>query len=245
MAIDQIINQTLANIEGSGAFGKVNRRLKIHLDNLDNALKVVTAIGRQRTPLFRIDDFNRFAYVNMIKWLNADDTMQALDPDTKLPVKGRLNAGIYVAGATGTGKSWLLEIMAALCTVDNPTFSVGNKVFPLRWKCVRADEIADEFSETGSISRFKRMPSLAIQDLGSEPRESMYMGNRLSVIGNLIEFRGDRDDLITLISSNYPLGHEILEQAYGSRVASRLRSMCNYFEMKGNDRRITNSKPQR
>jgi hypothetical protein len=76
-----------------------------------------------------------------------------------------------------------------------------------------------------------------IQARGSEPRESLYMGNRLSVIGSLIESRGDRTDLLTLISSNYPLGHKALEELYGSRVVSRLAAMCNYFEIRGEDRR--------
>ncbi len=199
--------------------------------------EVVMAIGRARTPKFVLDAANTFAYDNFIKWVMGDPSMQALDPQTKKPIAGRLDAGIYVAGGTGTGKSWLLEIMSALCLVDNPLISIGDETRPLRWDNYRADFICDEFTASGTIDRFKQMVVLGIQDLGSEPRESLYMGNRLSVIGSLIESRGDRTDLLTLISSNYPLGHKALEELYGSRVVSRLAAMCNYFEIRGEDRR--------
>ena len=196
------------------------------------------AIGKRRNPAFIIDRENAFAYNNLIKWVMGDPTMQALDPATKGRVNGRLDAGIYVAGGTGTGKSWLLEIMSAFCLVDNPTIDLGDEYAPLRWDNVRADDICDEYARTGSIERFKRATVLGIQDLGSEPRECVYMGNRLQVITSLLEYRGDRDDKLTLITSNYPINHAALEDMYGSRVLSRLQAMCNYFEMRGADRRI-------
>lgn len=203
------------------------------------AKEVVMAIGRTRTPKFALDATNTFAYDNFIKWIMGDASMQALDPITKRPIEGRLDSGIYVAGGTGTGKSWLLEIMSAFCLVDNPKIIIGKETRPLRWENFRADFICDEYATNGTIDRFKQMAVLGIQDLGSEPRESLYMGNRLSVIGSLIECRGDRTDQLTLISSNYPLGHNALEELYGSRVVSRLSAMCNYFEIRGADRRKT------
>lgn len=53
----------------------------------------------------------------------------------------------------------------------------------------------------------------------------------------LIEYRGDKPDQLTLITSNLKLGGQKLLDRYGDRVASRLHEMCNYFEIKGKDRR--------
>jgi len=78
---------------------------------------------------------------------------------------------------------------------------------------------------------------MAFQDLGSEPMESLYMGNRLNVMRQILENRGDRTDVITLITSNLPINCQEFTSMYGDRVASRLLEMCNYFEIKGTDRR--------
>jgi len=78
---------------------------------------------------------------------------------------------------------------------------------------------------------------LGIQDLGQEPQESLYMGNRVDVVRQLIEYRGDRTDEITFITSNMKINGDVLMNRYGDRVASRLMEMCNYYEIKGKDRR--------
>ena len=85
------------------------------------------------------------------------------------------------------------------------------------------------------------MPIICIQDLGSEQMESLYMGNRENVIRRMIEYRGDRTDMLTLITSNLPMAHQKLEEKYGDRVVSRLNEMCNYLEIKGKDRRMLRS----
>lgn len=207
--------------------------------DLSKAREAVMAIGRSRTPRFALDATNTFAYDNLIKWVMGDPSMQCLDPETRQHRQGRLDAGIYIAGNTGTGKSWLLDIMSAFCLVDNPVVTLGDVTRPLRWRSFRADAICDEYAAKGSVDRYKSLAILGIQDFGSEPRETLYMGNRLQVLGSIIESRGDRTDLLTLITSNYPISHPDLEAIYGSRVVSRLQQMCNYFEIRGADRRKT------
>jgi DNA replication protein DnaC len=78
---------------------------------------------------------------------------------------------------------------------------------------------------------------LCVDDFGSEPTESAYMGNRLEVMRCIIENRGDRRDRLTHIISNLPPGSKQLKEKYGDRVQSRLFEMCNYFELRGQDRR--------
>ena len=206
------------------------------------ALDVVAQIGRAIVPGFVIDEANRWQYEQLIKWVHGDDTMQANNPVTGARVDGRLTAGIYIAGKTGTGKSLALNIMSLYCDIDNVQVEINGGGRCLRWLNTRVDDICDAYAQTGNVTEYKRMPVLCIQDLGAEQTETLYMGTRINVLAQILEARGDRNDLITLISSNLPLQPKpgtpnVLEQRYGDRVASRLREMCNYIRMGGNDRR--------
>lgn len=233
-SIEQILNA----INQRGMFAGFTRYQYLHYD-VAEALKIVEAIGKSRNPRFVIDDENRFTFENFIKWCHCDPTMQCLNPETKTVVPGRLKKGIYIAGNTGSGKSWCLEIMLAYCSAwgFKIQFASDNSPRNLWWKIARADAICDSFMESGNIQTFKKMPMLGIQDFGSEPQETLHMGNRVDVVGNLIEYRGDIPDEMTLITSNMSINGDNLKKRYGDRVSSRLIEMCNYFEIKGKDRR--------
>lgn len=233
-SIEQILNA----INQRGMFAGFTRYQYLHYD-VAEALKIVEAIGKSRNPRFVIDDENRFTFENFIKWCHCDPTMQCLNPETKAVVPGRLKKGIYIAGNTGSGKSWCLEIMLAYCSAwgFKIQFASDNSPRNLWWKIARADAICDSFMESGNIQTFKKMPMLGIQDFGSEPQETLYMGNRVDIVGNLIEYRGDIPDEMTLITSNMSINGDNLKKRYGDRVSSRLIEMCNYFEIKGKDRR--------
>lgn len=228
----------LEAVKRRGMFVGITRYQYLQYD-IEEALKIVEAIGKSRNPKFVIDDENRFTYENFIKWCHCDTSMQCLDPDSRQVVPGRLKRGIYIAGNTGSGKSWCLEIMLAYSAAWGFRVTLANETTssPLWWATVRADDICDKFVEDGDILRFKKQNILGIQDLGSEPQESMYMGNRVDVLRNVLEYRGDKTDELTLITSNLKINGEALSNRYGDRVASRLREMCNYFEIKGKDRR--------
>lgn len=232
------IQQILNAIDQRGMFAGFTRYQYLHYD-VAEALKIVEAIGKSRNPRFVIDDENLFTFENFIKWCHCDTTMQCLNPETKAVVPGRLKKGIYIAGNTGSGKSWCLEIMLAYCSAwgFKIQFASDNTPRNLWWRIIRADAICDLFMESGSIQTFKKMPMLGIQDFGSEPQETLYMGNRVDVVGNLIEYRGDISDEMTLITSNMSINGDNLKKRYGDRVSSRLNEMCNYFEIKGKDRR--------
>ena len=207
--------------------------------DVDAALKIVEAIGKARNPRFVIDDENRFTYMNFAKWCHGDSSFQCIHPITRQTIPGDLKKGIYIAGNTGSGKSWCLEIMQAYSAAWNfgISFADDERPRPLYWRIERADAICDKYTETGSIIELKKQPMLGIQDFGQEPQESLYMGNRVDVVRQLIEYRGDRTDELTFITSNMKINGENLMNRYGDRVASRLVEMCNYFEIKGKDRR--------
>lgn len=232
------IERILQIVRAQGCFSGIERQEQTNYD-IQHALRIVEAIGKIRSPKFRIDDENRFAYVNFIKWLHADPTMQALNPTTGEVMQGDLTRGIYIAGNTGSGKSWCLEIMREYARAIGFTikFQSEENVSPLLWSICRADELCREFAERGDIQKFKTRPILAIQDFGQEQEETLYMGNRMNVLQQVLEYRGDQDGQLTLITSNLKLSGELIKKFYGDKAQSRLFEMCNYFEIKGTDRR--------
>lgn len=201
--------------------------------DMKTVLGIVERLGKEVNPAFVFDDKNRWTYIQLLKWLAGDKTMQAIDPDTGKVVAGRLDAGLYLAGPTGSGKSVALNIMLMLARTFNIQVTLNGEQRCIFWKEVRADEIA----RNGWIERYNEPGVLCIQDLGTEPTESVFMGNRFQPVRQLIEHRGDAGGVITLFSSNLPMGSSVLVDRYGDRVASRLREMCNYIELKGKDRR--------
>lgn len=205
--------------------------------DMEHSLKLVEAIGKMRSSRFVIDDLNRFAYENFIKWLHCDDTMQSLNPLSGDIVRGSMIKGIYIAGGTGTGKSWCLDIMRSYATIYGFDVEVGGETKKLEWRTMRSDEIYGEYAKEGQIRAIKAQSILGIQDLGQEPKEALYMGNRMNVLQQLLEYRGDRTDAITLITSNLRISSDTLRDSYGDRVQSRLVEMCNYLEIRGKDRR--------
>lgn len=232
------VERILTAIQERGFFAGITRFQYINYD-IEEAMKIIEAIGKSRNRKFVIDDENRFTYENFIKWCHCDTSMKCINPENGQIVPGRLKRGIYIAGNTGSGKSWCLEIMLAYCAawgfrVQFP--SDYKTTLPLWWNIMRADAICDNFIETGTIP-YKNTPMLGIQDFGNEPEESLYMGNRVDVMRQLIEYRGDKVDELTLITSNMKINGENLTNRYGDRVSSRLIEMCNYFEIKGKDRR--------
>ena len=205
--------------------------------SMEAALAAVVSIGRRLCPGFAIDDDNRFCYENLIRWVHGDPAMQRLDPVSRTPRAARLEAGLYIAGPTGTGKTMALRVLNAYRGIDGVRVQLGGRTIPLFWRGVLAAAVCDAYASTGSIAEYLNRHVLCLHDLGAEPNESLYMGNRMNVMRRLIEHRGDHRGLITLITSNLPLGSPLLEGRYDSRSVSRLHEMCSYFELLGRDRR--------
>lgn len=230
------IDDALKKVKERGFFRDIIRYQYKDYD-VQECLQLVEQIGKQRTPRFVIDAENRFAYENFTKWIIGDRTMKALHPESKEKIPGNLFRGIYIAGNTGSGKSWCMEIMRAFADVMPFRIDFGKDICRIGWKEVRADEIVAHYVADTSIDTYKNAKILCIQDFGVEPLEAVSMGNRMNVLRYLLEWRGDHSDCLTLITSNLSLKNQSLVECYGDRVASRLVEMCNYLEIKGKDRR--------
>lgn len=227
-------------------FGRLCRAEQIY--PWEDAYNVACEIGKNAVPKFTIDEGNRFAYEQIARWLVSDTSFQSNELDSEGTKRGILVKGIYLQGSTGSGKTLCLDIFnvvakAMLLVVFSPAFpkekaitdDLTQRMGDLHWKSVKAEDICQEYERTGDIDEYKKTPVLCIQDLGSEPTESLYMGSRRNVLRVIIEARGDRSDLLTLFTSNIPLSK--LSTYYGDRAQSRLVSMCNVITLCGKDRR--------
>ena len=240
MAKEQSIQDILA---AARIYKGVERIGGINLD-VDKAIELMEGIGKKRAAKFRIDDQNRWAYTQLLKWLFGDPTMQAVDPESLQAgrpkiIPGRLEAGIYIAGTTGTGKSWAMELLLEVSRIYQVQVKLSGEERRIHYPCLRAEDIWERATtEDGALREFKNKPLLCIQDLGSEPvSDAVRMGTRREPLRQILEARGDRDDVITMITSNFGIESPEIEKRYTNRVVSRLKGMCNLLVINGTDRR--------
>lgn len=242
MADEKLVGDIIEKIKrlygNEGPFPQIKREVMQEYV-MDEAIARVEVIGRMRSSSFTIDRYNRNAYENVIRWIHNDPEMVCMNPRSRETVKGNLKAGLFISGNTGSGKSWLLDIMSVYARVCGFRMKIGDRIMPLSWTNKRTDRICDEYSEGNSIMQYKDREIIGFQDLGSEPVEAMNMGTRLEVMRSILESRSDDDTLVTIISSNMRPCTEKFMNRYGERVDSRIASMCNYIELSGPDRRRT------
>ena len=206
--------------------------------DINQLMEVIKQIGNKIIKGFTIDSENEFAYKGVLKWLFGLP-FECIDPDTNKLVEGNHYKGIYIAGNTGSGKSILLTIMAAIAHHYGIIYEFDGENIPLTWADTRSDELCNEFIMQGAeiVHKAQNANVLCLNDFGSEMPEQMFMGNRMNIIRQIVESRADKMGQFTLFSSNLPINDESIESKYGTRVASRLRQMCNYFILAGTDRR--------
>lgn len=202
----------------------------------EDAYELMVKIGQLIVPGFKIDSNNSFAYENIAKWVVGDPSMKCSGYDGNGERPGDLCKGLYIQGPTGTGKSIAINLCRKACSAFKIIVNASNPYQPLTWSSYNTDNICSAYENSGDISEFKKSPVICIQDLGTEPSEVIYMGNRRNCLRSILEYRGDCYDKITHITSNIPIFKT--GEYYGERVQSRLYQMCNPITMLGTDRRI-------
>ena len=202
---------------------------------MEIALKYFKIIGERKIGKeFIINKNNSFVIENLIRWAHGDK-MECLDPKTKEVISGDTTKGIYIAGPTGTGKTLLLDILSSYLNIDNVVFESGSGLKSLIYPNFTTIKAAMYYAEFGDLLPFLQKPVVCFHDLGVEPQEAVYMGTRVKVMQTIIQERGDMRGVITLFTSNNPISDPETEKLYGDRGISRLKKMCNYFELVGED----------
>lgn len=203
----------------------------------EDCIEAYKAAGEARGVKVVITDANRNCIVQLMRWLTGNEQFQCLTSDGRLTVNGRIDRGIYLYGPTGTGKTLSMALMKAISRACGMRYSKFSQERSLTWNTYRADDLVDRFIRGDSLQELKNETIICIEDLGSEPTEALYMGTRYNVLRTLLEQRGDKTGLITLITSNLPLNAPELVTKYGDRVVSRLCDMTNFLVLKGQDYR--------
>lgn len=126
--------------------------------------------------------------------------------------------GFALLGTVGNGKTTLLRaVQRAVLAMD------GLGMFP---EATALRIVAARSVHRDGSPRFEslcREPWLAIDDLGTEPTETLVYGNPLTPVADTLLRRYERR-LFTVISTNLT-PRERLDK-YGQRITDRLREMC-------------------
>lgn len=226
--------KAMENVRRNIEYHSIERWAGLQEFDEEDLHRLMVAIGEKIVPGFTIDDANSEVYENVRKWADARPFM-CLNPNSpNVTIPGDPKKGLYICGPTGSGKSVLVSVIRTYLASLYAKIRIGEQVEPLTWESRRADEICVEYAKSGDLTQFLTARVLCIHDIGSEQKETLYMGNRVEVIRTILEYRGDRTNLMTILTSN----DRIVDTRYGERVTSRLCEMCNYFELVGKDRRI-------
>ena len=203
----------------------------------NNMMDALITLGKQVEPRFVVDAANRNCYANLLKWLACDPSFRCVDPTTRKGEPGRVKKGLYLFGPTGTGKTLATKLLSMLASLSGVRIQQAGQQYSLAWSDVQCAALTEQVRRGESIDDVLQARAICFQDLGTEPEEAVYMGNRIQVMRSVIESRGEWGN-ITIVTSNIPLESQQLRARYGDRAVSRLMGMCNYLVLGGADRRL-------
>ena len=213
------------------------------------------SIGGKEVQDFVVSEFNLPIIENLIRWAMADDSLSAIDPNNPMsddPNKQASNSkGIFIAGPTGTGKTTLIDVLISYIQLKEifvwrSSERDGVIKVPLKIKKISAAQITNQYVSNGKVDNIFDDPFLYIDDLGSETLSSKHMGTEKNVLKELIEYRGDHRELITIFTSNYTYSDSTFASSlYGDRAQSRLFEMCNLYHLVGQDFRKAKNKSKK
>lgn len=165
----------LEKVARSHGFGRISRK-RIDLD-WRTGRELIRRIGLARSGRFTLDDGNEWVYAQLLMWVTGNPAMRCLEPfGMRRYVPADLRKGIYLCGPTGSGKSWATQIMAALAQAVEAGYTFGGREYFIHPTDVRADDICAHYRRTGDLQSYVKDPVLCVQDVGSEPPETLYMG---------------------------------------------------------------------
>lgn len=136
-------------------------------------------------------------------------------------------------------RQWKTTILRALQNLINylrsdEGYSSNVDTYPVRgYMIVPAKELVllakaynnptrDNISDVAQYKRLRKIEILAIDDLGSEPKESIHYGDYVTAAMDILSFRYE-EQFCTLVSSN--LTAKGISEYYDERIADRFREM--------------------
>ena len=157
----------------------------------------------------------------------------------------RSSFGLFLCGNRGNGKSTMVWALRSLYQFldESPVAEPGSYQFPRPgFEVVSAKELVrltkaylnqnkDNSEDVYQYKRLRDKEVLSIDDLGTEPRESMNYGDYVTAVMDMINYRYNHQ-LTTIATSN--LAPEEIKSYYDERFADRFREMM-YIVNFGNE----------
>ena len=195
------------------------------------ALKKWQELVFELNPKFEFTSINKPIIEEIIKYAHGVPCRISRTEETDI------TRGLAAIGPTGSGKTTLFTVLQKYLKIDNVRYNWFGIEKSFNFRIESAKSICGEYAQKGQevIDTYGSYTFLCIDDMGSEPKDSLYFGNRINVIGSIIEERYVQKKL-THITSNFRL--EDLRGIYDDRVYSRLSEMCNFFEYPDRDWRL-------
>lgn len=147
-----------------------------------------------------------------------------LKPDNKLATVAATesinnNAGLYLYGNVGTGKTMLCSIIAierAFLGKSSFFYTVTDMLEDLR-------DFDNPVKRSEKLNRIKKCPCLIIDDLGAEYATEWVSSTLFSVLDARY-----KDNLQTIINSNFPLDSlkSRIKGYHGERIIRRISELC-------------------
>lgn len=143
--------------------------------------------------------------------------------DTESPL---FTKGLFLFGLPGRGKTYIMHAIA------NTIRKCGREAEVDVWQEVLLDT-KNSFSEKyNPIQKFRNKDYILLDDIGLE-KDSDWSQEMLFMVINRAELNGTT----LFVSTN--LNIEEFTKKYGERIMSRIEGMCDFYELKGEDRRIS------
>jgi DNA replication protein DnaC len=150
-----------------------------------------------------------------------------------------LRKGWLLSGTVGNGKTTLMRLF---CINQRQVFMVKSAAETANIWLMRGEEAIADFYEPRRLpindidNFYQPYAGLCLDDCGTEDVKN-HFGNRVNVIGQIIEGRYFNQACGVYFHMTTNLNADQMKEFYGPRVMSRLRETMNVIQYKGEDRR--------
>ena len=128
--------------------------------------------------------------------------------------------GMMFCGTCGNGKTTLLKALcSATSSLNDYRHFEDNRTGIRIYDAKEISQIAKNYENFKDV---RRVPIIALEDIGREPAEVLDYGNVLNPVIDLLEYRYN-EQLPTFITTN--LTAKEIREKYGSRIADRFNEM--------------------